>query len=214
MAEDSKKSDKKDTDKKVVKKDGKEAAPAADAKPSKAGGLVPIIAAVVVLAGVGGGGGWFLVKSLTPAPVAKPVEAHGANGEPGGEADPHGDAAAPGSKDHGLLANGKELNTIKLKGNVTGSGGTRYVTMEVGIWVPKKDVAELNDASVLRLIQARLEETVKTYQLEDLASPNIQTRMKKDFGVAVERLLRSVKPERQADEKFVLEVIVTELLTQ
>jgi len=196
-------------------KEKKDAKTAAEAKPGKAGGLVPIIAAVAVLAAVGGGVGWYFAKSLTPAPVAKPgAEAEGAEGGGHGEAG-HGAAAEKGGgHGTGLLATGMELTPIGLKGNVTGSGGTRYITLEVGIWVPKKDQGTLNDASVRRLIQARLEETLKTYQLDDLASPNIMARMRKDFSTAVERLLRSVMPGREAEDKFVLEMTITNLLTQ
>ncbi len=196
-------------------KEKKDAKPAAEAKPGKAGGLVPIIAAVAVLAAVGGGVGWYFAKSLTPAPVAKPgAEAEGAESGGHGEAG-HGAAAEKGGgHGTGLLATGMELTPIGLKGNVTGSGGTRYITLEVGIWVPKKDQGTLNDASVCRLIQARLEETLKTYQLDDLASPNIMARMRKDFSTAVERLLRSVMPGREAEDKFVLEMTITNLLTQ
>ena len=196
-------------------KEKKDAKPAAEAKPGKAGGLVPIIAAVAVLAAVGGGVGWYFAKSLTPAPVAKPgAEAEGAEGGGHGEAG-HGAAAEKGGgHGTGLLATGMELTPIGLKGNVTGSGGTRYITLEVGIWVPKKDQGTLNDASVRRLIQARLEETLKTYQLDDLASPNIMARMRKDFSTAVERLMRSVMPGREAEDKFVLEMTITNLLTQ
>jgi len=196
-------------------KEKKDAKTAAEAKPGKAGGLVPIIAAVAVLAAVGGGVGWYFAKSLTPAPVAKPgAEAEGAEGGGHGEAG-HGAAAEKGGgHGTGLLATGMELTPIGLKGNVTGSGGTRYITLEVGIWVPKKDQGTLNDASVRRLIQARLEETLKTYQLDDLASPNIMARMRKDFSTAVERLLRSVMPGREVEDKFVLEMTITNLLTQ
>ena len=196
-------------------KEKKDAKTAAEAKPGKAGGLVPIIAAVAVLAAVGGGVGWYFAKSLTPAPVAKPgAEAEGAEGGGHGEAG-HGAAAEKGGgHGTGLLATGMELTPIGLKGNVTGSGGTRYITLEVGIWVPKKDQGTLNDASVRRLIQARLEETLKTYQLDDLASPNIMARMRKDFSTAVERLMRSVMPGREAEDKFVLEMTITNLLTQ
>lgn len=196
-------------------KEKKDAKTAAEAKPGKAGGLVPIIAAVAVLAAVGGGVGWYFAKSLTPAPVAKPgAEAEGAESGGHGEAG-HGAAAEKGGgHGTGLLATGMELTPIGLKGNVTGSGGTRYITLEVGIWVPKKDQGTLNDASVRRLIQARLEETLKTYQLDDLASPNIMARMRKDFSTAVERLLRSVMPGREAEDKFVLEMTITNLLTQ
>jgi len=196
-------------------KEKKDAKTAAEAKPGKAGGLVPIIAAVAVLAAVGGGVGWYFAKSLTPAPVAKPgAEAEGAEGGGHGETG-HGAAAEKGGgHGTGLLATGMELTPIGLKGNVTGSGGTRYITLEVGIWVPKKDQGTLNDASVRRLIQARLEETLKTYQLDDLASPNIMARMRKDFSTAVERLLRSVMPGREAEDKFVLEMTITNLLTQ
>jgi hypothetical protein len=196
----------------------KDAKPAAGAEPAKSGGLVPVIAAVVVLAGIGGGVGWYFAKSLTPAAVAKPGTEHGpeagarAGTEHGAEADPHGGGGSHGGS--GLLAAGKQLDVISLKGNVSGSGGTRYVTLEVGLWVPKNDYTSLNEASVLRLIQARLEETLKTYQLEDLGSPNIQARMKKDFGKAIEVLLRSVQPGRKPEDKFVLEVNVTSLLTQ
>jgi hypothetical protein len=196
----------------------KDAKPAAEAKPAKAGGLVPIIAAVAVLAAVGGGVGWYVAKSLTPAPTTKPGAGHGDEAgaehgsEAGAKADPHAQAGGHGTK--GLLAIGKQLDVISLKGNVTGSGGTRYVTLEVGLWVPKADYTELNETSVCRLIQARLEETIKTYQLEDLGSPNIQARMKNDFGKAVEILLRKVKPDRKPEDKFVLEVTVTSLLTQ
>ena len=203
MADDAKKDDKKD--------DKKDAKPA-EAKPAKGGGLVPIIAAVAVLIAIGVGGSWYLLKSLTPAPVEKPAEAHG---EAPAEGDAHGgNGKAAGDGHGGLLATGKELDPIGLKGNITGSGGTRYLTLDVGIWVPKKDHAVLNDPSVRRLIQARLEETVKTYQLEDLSSPNILARMKKDFAGAVERLLRSVQPGRTVEDKFVLETTVTNLLTQ
>jgi len=59
-----------------------------------------------------------------------------------------------------------------------------------------------------------MEETLKTYQLDDLASPNIMARMRKDFSTAVERLLRSVMPGRGAEDKFVLEMTITNLLTQ
>lgn len=205
MSEDAKKDEKKDE-----KKDAK----AADAKPSKMGGLVPIIAAVVVLAAIGGGVGMFFAKSLTPAPVEKAGDGHGDAAAGDGHGDGHGDAAAGDGHGTGLLATGQELPPIDIKGNVTGSGGTRYLTMQVALWVPKKEFAHLNDPSVLRLIQARLEETVKTYQLEDLQSPNIPARMKKDFATAIERLLRSLVPGKPAEEKFVLEVTVTNLLTQ
>jgi flagellar basal body-associated protein FliL len=206
MSDDTKKDDK--------KKDDKDHKAADEAKPSKMGGLVPIIAGVVVLAGIGGGAGMFFAKSLTPATVEKPGEGHGAaaGDEHGGE---HGEApASDGHGGSGLLAIAQELDPIDLKGNITGSGGTRYLTMQVGIWVTKKDYSHLNDPSVKRLIQGRLEETLKTYQLDDLQSPNIITRMKKDFSTAVERLLRSLIPDRPASEKFVHETTVTSLLTQ
>lgn len=199
MADDAKKDD----------KDKKDAKPA-EAKPGKSLGLVPIIGALVVLVAIGVGGSMFVLKSLTPAPVAKP-------GEEPGEV-PAGDAGAakPGEgHGSGLLKIGKELDPIGLKGNISGSGGTRYLTLDVGIWVPKADHAALNDASVRRLIQAKLEETVKTYQLEDLSSPSIQARMKKDFTQAVERMLRtSIDSGRKPEDKFVLELTVTNLLTQ
>ncbi len=201
------------------KKDDKDAKAAGEAKPSKMGGLVPIIAGVVVLAGIGGGAGMYFAKSLTPAPVEKPGEGHGSE-TGGGHGDEHGDGHggdAPAGDGHGgtgLLAIAQELDPIDLKGNITGSGGTRYLTMQVGIWVTKKDYSKLNEASVKRLIQGRLEETLKTYQLDDLQSPNIITRMKKDFGTAVERLLRTLIPDRPTTEKFVHETTVTNLLTQ
>jgi hypothetical protein len=203
MADDAKKDD----------KDKKDAKPA-EAKPAKALGMVPIIGALVVLVGIGVGGTMFVLKSLTPAPVAKPGEEHGET--PAGGVDAHGaPKAGDGHGGSGLLKTGKELDPIGLKGNISGSGGTRYLTLDVGIWVPKADHAALNDASVRRLIQAKLEETVKTYQLEDLSSPSIQARMKKDFTQAVERMLRtSIDSERKPEDKFVLELTVTNLLTQ
>jgi hypothetical protein len=204
-----------DEPKKDEKKDAKAAG---DAPPKKSGGaLVPVIAAVVVLGGIGAGVGMFFAKTLTPAAVDKPGAGTDGHGDPAAGADGHGEPAAAGGDAHGgkgLLADGKELGPIGLKGNVTGSGGTRYLTLDVGLWVPTKDHGTLNDPAVLRLIQSRLEETTKTYQLEDLQSPNIQARMKKDFATALERLLRSVKPGREAEDKFVLEVTVTNLLTQ
>ena len=212
MADDAKKDDKKD-EKKDAKKDAK---PAAEGAPGKSIGLVPIIAALAVLVAIGVGGSWYVLKSLTPAPVEKPGEATA--GDAGGEA--HGGGDAKGGADAhgtgaGLLATGKELDPISLKGNITGSGGTRYVTLDVGLWVPKHDHPTLNDASVRRLIQARLEETLKTYQLEDLGSPNILARMRKDFAGAIERLLRtSVDPARKPENKYILETTVTSLLTQ
>ncbi|HAT09140.1 MAG TPA: hypothetical protein DCS97_00750 [Planctomycetes bacterium] len=198
------------------KDEKKDAKAAADAPAKKSGPLIPIVAAVVVLAGIGGGVGMFFAKSLTPAPVEKPGAGTDGHGDPAAGGDGHGDpaAAADGHGGKGLLVDGKELGPIGLKGNVTGSGGTRYLTLDVGLWVPTKDHGTLNDPAVLRLIQSRLEETTKTYQLEDLQSPNIQARMKKDFATALERLLRSVKPGREAEDKFVLEVTVTNLLTQ
>ena len=207
-----------DDEHKPEKKDAKKDAHAAEAAPAKGGGMVPIIAAVIVLAAIGCGVGWFFAKSLSPAAVDKPGAEHaagtGAEGE-GHGTEGHGEGEGkPAAHGSGLLSTGKELDVINLKGNVSGSGGTRYVTMDVGIWVPIKDFSELNEPSVRRLIQARLEETVKTYQLDDLGSPNIQARMKKDFATAVERLLRSVEPGRAAEEKFVLETTVTSLLTQ
>lgn len=170
---------------------------------------MPIIAGVALLAAVGGGIGMFVVKSLSPAPVEKPGEGHGE-----AVADGHGEKPVEGHGDAGLLASGQELDPIDIKTNVSGSGGTRYVTLQVGIWVPKKDHPKINEPSVRRLIQARMEETLKTYQLEDLQSPNVMARMRKDFLTAIERLLRSVMPGRGQDDKFVLETTVTNLLTQ
>jgi hypothetical protein len=210
MADDAKKDEK--PDKNADKKDAK----TAEAKPAKAAGLVPIIGAVVVLAGIGIGGSMFVLKSITPAPVEKPGEAHAeaAGGDGHGEAkagDAHGDGHGGG----GLLKLGKELDPIGLKGNISGSGGTRYLTMDVGIWVPKADHPALNDPSVRRLIQAKLEETVKTYQIEDLNSPSIQARMKKDFTQALERMMRTtIDSARKPEDKFVLELTVTNLVTQ
>lgn len=214
MSDDEKKKD----DKKEAKAEAK------DAKGGKAGGsMVGIILGVVILAGVGAGAGMYVVKALAPAPVEKPAagdghggdahggDAHGATADAHGAEDAHG-AAAGGHG--GLLETGVEIGPIDLKANITGSGGTRYVTLSVGIWVPKADQPKYAELSVLRLIQARLEETLCTYQLEDLQSPNIKARMKKDFGVAVERLLRSVMPGRPAEQKFVLDVVATGLLTQ
>jgi hypothetical protein len=197
-------------------KDEKKDAKHGDAKPAETGKkpaspLVPIIAAAVVLAGVGVGAGMYVKKIFTPAPADKP-----AAGTEGAEADPHADPHADPKEaaGGGLLATGQELDPISIKGNITGSGGTRYLTVDAGIWVPKADHGKLNEPSIRRLIQSRLEETVKTYQLEDLQSPNIIPRMKKDFATAVERLLRSVNPGRKPEDKFVLEVTVTNLLTQ
>jgi len=203
-----------DDAKKDEKHDKKDAKPADEAKPGKSLGLVPIIGALVVLVGIGVGGTMFVLKSLTPAPVAKPGEEHGET--PADGADGHGAAkSGDGHGGSGLLKLGKELDPIGLKGNISGSGGTRYLTLDVGIWVPKTDHAALNDPSVRRLIQAKLEETVKTYQLEDLSSPSIQARMKKDFTQAVERMLRtSIDSERKPEDKFVLELTITNLLTQ
>lgn len=203
-----------DDAKKDEKHDKKDAKPADEAKPGKSLGMVPIIGALVVLVGIGVGGTMFVLKSLTPAPVAKPGEEHGETPAAGGDA--HGaPKAGDGHGGSGLLKTGKELDPIGLKGNISGSGGTRYLTLDVGIWVPKADHPALNDASVRRLIQAKLEETVKTYQLEDLSSPSIQARMKKDFTQAVERMLRtSIDSERKPEDKFVLELTVTNLLTQ
>lgn len=196
-----------------AKKDDKKDAKPADAKPGKAAGLVPIIAAVVVLVGIGVGGTMFLLKSVTPAPVAKPGDEPAEHAGDDGHGDPKGNEAHGAGG--GLLKIGKELDPICLKGNISGSGGTRYLTLDVGIWVPKADHPSLNDPSVRRLIQAKLEETVKTYQLEDLSSPSIQARMKKDFTQAVERMLRtSIDSERKPEAKFVLELTVTNLLTQ
>ncbi len=209
MADDAKK------DEKSEKKDAK---PAEAAKPAKGGGgLIPIVAAVVVLVGIGVGGMMYVLKSLTPAPVEKPGEEHGqpAGDAHGGDAN-GGDAhAGDGHGGSGLLKVGKEIDPIGLKGNISGSGGTRYLTLDVGVWVPKADHASLNDPSVRRLIQAKLEETVKTYQLEDLGSPRIQERMKKDFTLAVERMLRTtIDSARKPEEKFILELTVTNLVTQ
>ncbi|MCS6970285.1 MAG: hypothetical protein NZ552_04660 [Planctomycetes bacterium] len=169
--------------------------------------LIPMLAGALLVVAIGAGASWFIVKSLTPAPPESKDKREG--GEEDRQKESEG--AAHGK---GLLELGKELEPIMIKSNITGSGGTRYVTMQVGIWVPTKDHAALNDAAVRRLIQTRLEETVKTYQLEDLASPNILPRLRKDFASAVERLLRSVRPGRPPDQPFVLECAVTELLVQ
>lgn len=187
-----------------AKTEGKDAK-AKDAAPKARSPLVPVLAGALAVIAIGAGASWFIVKSLTPAPPK--AEAKKAEG---GEHAEDGKGAAA----KGLLDLGRELEPIMIKSNITGSGGTRYVTMQVGIWVPAKDHAALNDAAVRRLIQTRLEETVKTYQLEDLASPNILARLRKDFSAAVERQLRAVRPGRPADQPFVLECAVTELLVQ
>ena len=199
MADDPKKKDEKKDDKKPAK-DAKEAkAPEAKSAEGGKSGLIGIILGVVVLAGAGAGAGMYIVKSLAPAPVSKPGEAA---------------AAAADGHDGGLLGTGVELDPIDLRANITGSGGTRYVTLSVGVWVPKVDQPKLADPSIRRLIQSRMEETLRTYQLDDLQSPNIQARLKKDFGTAIEQRLRSIMPSRPAEQKFVLEITPTALLTQ
>lgn len=213
MADEPKKDDKKKDDKKAVAKapDPKDAAAATAA--AAAGGkssMIGIILGVVVLAGAGAGAGMYVVKSLAPAPVIKPGEKPAAGGH-----EAAGDAHATDSHaSGGLLKDGLEMGPISLRANVTGSGGTRYVTLDVSLWINKDDHPKVNTPSVTRLVQSRLEETMRTYQLDDLQSPNIQARLKKDLGVGIEVLLNSLMPDQKPDHKFVLEVTPTALLTQ
>lgn len=226
MADDPKKKEEKKDDKKPGK-DAKAPAPdpkavaAAAAAAAGAGksGLISIILGVVVLVAVGAGAGMYIVKSLAPASVPKPgTEA--AAGKGGDPHDPHGKGSEAGAtpaidpNDKGLLANGVELGPIPLKANITSTGGTRFVTLSVGVWVPKLDKDKLSDASVMRLIQSCLEESLTTFQLQDLQSPTIRDRMKTIFGAAIEKRLRAVIPLRPPNEKFVLDITPTELLTQ
>jgi hypothetical protein len=220
MADDPKKKEEKKDDKKPAKD-----AKAPEAKADSAGGgggkggLIGIVLGLVVLAGAGAGAGMYIVKALSPAPVSKPGEAAAAAGGGHGTPAAHGDgggteAHAADGHDGGLLGTGVELDPIDLRANITGSGGTRYVTLSVGVWVPKTDQPKLADPSIRRLIQSRMEETLRTYQLEDLQSPNIQARLKKDFATSIEQRLRSIMPSRPAEQKFVLEITPTALLTQ
>ena len=209
--------EKKPTEDKKKKKGDKDAPAAAPPNNSKKT-IIGVVAAVAVLSGAGWAIGNFVTKTIAPAPAAEKTAE-----ETGG--DPHGGGDANGEKGHGekgggahaaedgMLAKSVTLDPIELKCNITSTGGTRYATMTVGVWVLQKYVEKIKEFK--RPIQDRMEEVLPRYQLEDFNAPNFKARVRTELIKEVERLLESIEPKLlQGTEKFVTWIDITAPLTQ
>ena len=219
-------------DKKEDKKDDKKdkAKPAETAAAAGGGGIKALagpILAGVVLVGVGVGLGMWLPGLIIAKPA--PTDAAAAGG------DAHGSPAAAHGKDpkggHGetLLHSTGELMLDDLKSNVTGQGGRKYVVMKCSMRIASDALKKFmgggggghggggggdEGGEVKRILQASIEEHLKTYQLEEFSSNTIYKQLEKGFTEIVERHLRELFPDLAKDKRIVHKVTINGLLVQ
>ncbi len=220
-----------DTAKEEKKDDKKDKAKPAESAAAAGGGGIkalagPILAGVVLI-GVGVGLGMWIPGLI----IAKPVPVDAPAGD--GHGDAHG-AEAKHGKDpkagHGetLLHSTGELMLDDLKSNVTGQGGRKYVVMKCSMRIASDVLKKFmgggggghgggsGDAGgeVKRILQASIEEHLKTYQLEELSSNTIYKQLEKGFTEIVERHLRELFPDLPKDKRIVHKVTINGLLVQ
>jgi hypothetical protein len=211
----------------------------ADAKAGevkKGGGLkklMPIlgpIAAVVVLIGVGAGMGFFLKGLVTPSSIAKaqgmegPKDPHAAEGE-----DEHGGGDHGGKKGepgHSLLHSANELVIDSIVTNVRDSGGKRFVKISPAFWIIPEAASGIGMSGgghggggepaqeTKRILRTRIQEHLKEYSLDELASKGIERKLEKAMRDIAEKELRALLPEIPLTKTIVVKVVPADLAVQ
>ena len=203
-------------DKKDAKKDAKAAAPAGGGIKALLG---PILA-VVVLVGAGVGVGLFLAKFFAKAPETTGTKtAHGETA--------HGDEGehAEGGAHHSLLHSAKEMVIEDVVANIKEQGGKRFVKIVPAFWVTTEAAAAIGlsggghgggevGGEIKRIIKARIEESLKQYDLEELTSQSIYKRLEKSLKDLADKEIKAFSPELPAAQPVVLKVVLSGLVVQ
>lgn len=214
-----------DKDKKDEKPDDKKT----EAPPAKAKLKLPFgpILAVLVILGMGAGIGFWLGSLVKPP--AKPPPAEGAtaqgstgNGGHGAEADPHAQEGKATGKS--LLQRTEEFNLGEIRSNIRGQQGRRLIKMQVCLYVIPELVKRITLSSaqgadtpgdnIRRLVNSRLGENLKTYDLDELSGPNLNKILEKSFAEICERELRNLFPDLKTDRMLIERVVIVDPLVQ
>ncbi len=218
-------------EKKDEKKDEKKAATPAGPKTGIKALLGPILA-IVVLVGAGIGIGMFLSNLITPPPTKD----GGAEGEGDGHGDGHG--GAKGGDAHGEAGGGdhaahslfhayKEVVLDSVIANVKDTGGKKFVKMNPVFWIsPEAHLAAglggggghggggEAGGEIKRILRARLEENLRSYDLDELAGQKVTPKIEKAFRDIVEKEMHAVFPELKNDHVIVQRVIIQGMMVQ
>lgn len=205
------------------KKDAKKDAKAAVAAGGGIKALLGPILAVVVLVGAGVGVGLFLAKFFAKAPetTGTKVAGHGEHG-----ATEHGEGEGEGEHaGHSLLHTAKELVIEDVVANIKEQGGKRFVKIVPAFWVTTEAAAALGlnggghgggevGGEIKRIIKARIEESLKQYDLEELTSQSIYKRLEKSLKDLADKEIKAFAPELPATQPVVLKVVLSGLVVQ
>ena len=202
------------------------------AEPAKGGGIKALlgpIAAVVVLIGAGVGIGMFMSSFLAKPPEkaadGHAAGGHGSEGEAKGEE--HGEGKGEGHAGgaaHGLLHQ-TEVVVEDVVANVKDQGGKRFVKVVPSIYIVPTAGGPLGleggghgggevGGPIKRILKARIEETLKQYDLEELTSPAIYKRLEKAIRDLCEKEMKAFAPELPADQPVVVKVVLSGLVVQ
>jgi len=206
-------------------KPGDKSKAGAPAEGAGKGGMMGPLAAVVLLVGLGVGVGMYLGSTLAaaqaagtdPAVIAK-ADAHAA--------DAHGGAHGDGAKGNSL-AGLHEINLNDLVANIRNKDGRRYVKVSCAIWVAHEDVEKIvppaagdghgaaaENETIKRILRMKLEEHLRTYDLEELTTPHIDAQLQAGFREKIEKELHAIYTDVGADYRFVRRVVAYGLLVQ
>jgi hypothetical protein len=201
-----------------------EGASATATKDSEAGakkglpkGMIGIALGVVVMIALGIGAVMF-AKSMF---ASKEDE--------GGEHGAHGGHKA-GAHEPSLLESAKELALGDLISNIKGKDGRRYVKVTCVLWIDH-DLYEIviphvesgghggggnkdEGGEVKRLLRMRMEEHLKSYDLDELNSQDVISRLRNGFRTEGDRELHKLFPAVGQEKRFVKEVVLNNLLLQ
>ncbi|MBA3845961.1 MAG: hypothetical protein H0X45_04885 [Planctomycetes bacterium] len=207
-------------------------APKPEAKPGdkpaaaaagKSGGMMGPLAAVVLLVGLGVGVGMYLGSTLAAAQAA------GTDPEAIAKADAHGgDAHGNG---HGATGNSlaglHEINLNDLVANIKNKDGRRYVKVSCALWVAHEDVEKIvppatgdghgaaaENETIKRILRMKLEEHLRSYDLDELITPHIDAQLQAGFREKIEKELHAIYTDVGADYRFVKRVVAYGLLVQ
>ncbi len=164
----------------------KAGAPAAAGKP---GGMMGPLAAVVLLVGLGVGVGMYLGSTLAAAQAAGSDRAIAKADAHGGDA--HGNTHATGGNS---LAGLHEINLNDLVANIKNKDGRRYVKVSCALWVAHEDVKKIvppstgdghgaaaENETIKRILRMKLEEHLRSYDLDELITPQIDAQLQAGF---------------------------------
>ena len=200
------------------------------AEPAKGGGIKALlgpIAAVVVLIGAGVGIGMFMSSFLAKPPekaaAGQAAGGHGGEGEAKGDGHGDGEGHAGGAA-HGLLHQ-TEIVVEDVVANVKDQGGKRFVKVVPSIYIVPTAGGPLGleggghgggeaGGPIKRILKARIEETLKQYDLEELTSPAIYKRIEKAIRDICEKEMKAFAPELPADQPVVVKVVLSGLVVQ